>query len=94
MPIGLKVVEGQKHKAWQNPDAARKLIVDRLGADGLDLPTPAQAIDRGIPEDIVNVMAPRPPGAPVLAFANDKRPEFKRPTALDMFAGIVTVTKT
>ncbi len=92
-PVGLKVVEGQKHKSWQNPEAARKMILERLGADGLDLPTPAQAIERGIPENIVNPMAPRPPGAPVLAFANDKRPDFKRPTALDMVAGIVSVER-
>jgi hypothetical protein len=87
-PDGLKVVEGQKHKAWKDETAARALIVERLGADALDLPTPAQAIERGIPEDVVNTMAPRPPGGPVLAFANDKRPEFRRQSAAEMFKGV------
>lgn len=87
-PEGLKVIESQKHRAWQDPVAARALIVERLGADALDLPTPAQAIERGIPEDIVKPMAPRPDGSPVLAFASDKRPEFKRKSATEMFAGV------
>lgn len=87
-PAGLKLVTGTKHRAWKDPDAARALVVERLGAAGLDVPTPAQAIERGIPEDVVNAMAPRPDGAPVLAFANDKRPEFKRKSAAEMFAGV------
>jgi hypothetical protein len=87
-PEGLKVVTSQKHRAWQDPSAARALIVGKLGTDALDLPTPAQAIERGLPEPEVHAMAPRPEGGPVLAFASDKRPEFKRKSATEMFAGV------
>lgn len=89
-PEGLKVVTSQKHRAWQDPAAARALIVGKLGTDALDLPTPAQAIERGLPEPEVHAMAPRPEGGPVLAFASDKRPEFKRKSATEMFAGVAS----
>lgn len=92
IPDGMKVVTALKHKAWKDESAARQLVLERLGPDGLDVPTPAQAITRGIPEDIVNAMAPRPDGSPVLAFANDKRPEWKRKSAAEMFAGVTGVT--
>jgi hypothetical protein len=88
VPEGMKMVTSQKHKAWENEDQARALVLEHLGPDGLDVPTPAQAIERGIPERIVNAMAPRPPGAPVLAFASDKRPAFERKSAAEMFAGV------
>lgn len=87
-PPGLEIVLAQKHKAWKDEKAARALVVERLGVDALDLPTPAQAIERGIPEDIVNPMAPRPDGAPTLAFANDKRPKYRRKTVEQMFGGL------
>jgi len=85
----LKMVTSQTHKAWANPVAARALVLEKLGPDGLDLPSPAQAIERGIPEDVVNAMAPRPDGAPVLAFANDKRPEWAPRTVSAMFGAAV-----
>lgn len=88
VPEGMKVVTSMKHKAWKDETAARQLVMERLGPEGLDVPTPAQAIERGIPEDVVNTMAPRPEGSPVLAFASDKRPEFKRKSAAEMFAGV------
>lgn len=87
-PEGMKIVTSTKHRAWQDANAARALVLERLGADALDPPTPAQAIERGIPEDVVNTMAPRPDGAPVLAFASDKRPEWKQKSAAEMFAGV------
>lgn len=90
---GLRVVTSQGHKAWSDPAAARALVMERLGPEGLDVPTPAQAIERGIPEDVVNPMAPRPPGGPVLAFASDKRPEWKQKSAADMFAGVAGMVK-
>jgi hypothetical protein len=83
------MVESQKHRAWSNPKAARALVLEKLGADGLDVPTPAQAIERGIDEATVKAMAPRPPGSPVLAFANDKRPDWKPKTVSDMFGAAV-----
>jgi hypothetical protein len=89
VPAGMKVVTSQKHKAWKDEVEARALVIERLGPDGLDVPTPAQAIARGIPEDVVDAMAPRPEGAPVLAFASDKRRPFERKSAAEMFAGVV-----
>lgn len=88
VPAEMKIVMSRPHRAWKDKDEARKLVLERIGPDALDPPTPAQAIDRGIPEDVVNPMAPRPEGVPVLAFANDKRPEFKRKSASEMFAGV------
>jgi hypothetical protein len=89
---GMKVVTALKHKAWSNPVAARALVLEKLGPAGLDLPTPAQAIERGIDEATVNAMAPRPPGSPVLAFANDKRPDWKPLSASEMFGAAVRGT--
>ncbi len=89
---GLKVVTALKHKAWSNLPAARMLILDQLGPDGLDLPTPAQAIERGLDEATVNAMAPRPEGSPVLAFANDKRPDWVPKTVSSMFGAAVRGT--
>ena len=93
VPTDMKVVTSRPHRAWKDKDAARALVLERLGPDALDPPTPTQAIERGIPEDVVNPMAPRPDGSPVLAFANDKRPEFKRKSASEMFAGVVGAGK-
>jgi hypothetical protein len=82
---GLKMVESSKHLAWNNPAAARALVVNTLGVDALDVPSPSQAIERGIPEATVHQWATRPEGFPVLAFANDKRKPWKRKTVHDMF---------
>jgi hypothetical protein len=85
-PPGMKIVATAPHRAWTNPDAAKALIVEKLGAKALDVPTPAQAIERGLPEATVHEMAPKPKGGPALAFASDKRKPFVRPTAQEMFA--------
>jgi hypothetical protein len=86
---GLKVVTAAKHRAWSNPTAARALVLEKLGSDGLDVPTPAQAIERGIDETTIKTMAPRPEGSPVLAFANDKRPDWVPKTVASMFGAAV-----
>jgi hypothetical protein len=75
---GLMIVESTKHRAWSNPKDAKALVIEKLGIDALDLPTPAQVIERGLDEETVNAMAPRPKGSPVLAFANDKRPRWQQ----------------
>ena len=85
---GLMLVESTKHRAWNNPVAAKALVLEKLGVDGLKLPTPAQAIEAGLDEETVHAMAPRPPGTPVLAFANDKRTPWKR-DAHSMFGDAV-----
>lgn len=89
VPPGMKLVTARGHKSWVNPVEARALVLEKLGVDALDLPTPAQAIERGIDEAAVNALAPRPNGSPVLAFDNDKRPEWKLPTGSSMFAGLM-----
>lgn len=86
---GMKMVTAAKHKVWANPAAARAVVLEKLGPDGLDLPTPAQAIERGVPEDTVNAMAPRPEGSPVLAFESDKRPVWVPRTVESMFGAAV-----
>jgi hypothetical protein len=86
---GMKVVTAKKNRAWSNPVAARALVLEKLGVDALDLPTPAQAIERGLDEATVKAMAPRPDGSPVLAFANDKRTDWKPKTVSDMFGAAV-----
>lgn len=93
VPNDMKVVTSRPHRAWKDKDDARRLVFERLGADALDPPTPAQAIERGIPEDVVNAMAPRPDGMPVLAFASDKRPEWRVKSAAEMFADVVGAAK-
>lgn len=89
-PEGTKIVTTTKHRAWRNEDEARKFVIDKLGILALDPPTPAQAIERGIPEAEVNAMAPRPDGGPALAFASDKRPEWRQKTVAEMFGSVVT----
>lgn len=89
---GLTVVESQTHRAWSNPVAARALVLEKLGADALDVPSPAQAIERGIDEATVNSLASKPPGAPVLAFANDKRKTWTPKTVESMFGAAVRGT--
>ncbi|KRQ11640.1 hypothetical protein AOQ73_06075 [Bradyrhizobium pachyrhizi] len=85
----LKMVVSQTHRAWNNPVEARAAILAKLGTDGLDPPTPAQAIERGMDEATVNGLASKPEGAPVLAFANDKRPEYVRKSVSDMFGAAI-----
>jgi hypothetical protein len=88
-PDGMKLVSTAPHRAWSNPEAARAVVLQELGVAGMDLPSPAQAIERGIPEVKVHAMAPRPDGAPALAFANDKRKPFVAKTVESMFGAAV-----
>jgi hypothetical protein len=87
---GLKLVESTKHRAWSNPVEARALVLAKLGVDALDLPTPAQAIERGLDEVTVHAMAPRPEGSPTLAFANASGKPWKKPVQ-EMFAGVAAM---
>jgi hypothetical protein len=86
---GMKVVQTVKHLAWKDDAAAKAAIVAKLGVDALDPPTPAHAKKLGMPEDDVAALAERPDGGPALAFASDKRPEWKAKSAAEMFAGVV-----
>jgi hypothetical protein len=92
-PPGMKLVTTTPHRAWKDPDAARKLLLEQIGTSALDVPTPAQAIERGLPEATVHEMAPKPKGGPALAFANDKRKTWAPQTAQEMFSGVPGVAK-
>jgi hypothetical protein len=88
VPPGMKLVTATTRRAWKDEAAARALVLARLGPDALDPPTPVQAIERGLPEDMVNAMAPRPEGGPALAFESDKRKPFVRKGVEEMFKGV------
>lgn len=91
-PAGMKIVATEPHRAWLNPVAAKALILEKIGLEALDVPTPAQAIKRGLDEATVHAMAPRPDGGPALAFANDKRKPFVAKTVESMFGAAVRGT--
>lgn len=94
-PSDMKIVTTGPHRAWTDPEAARRLLLEKLGSGALDVPTPAQAIERGISETVVYEMAPRPPGGPVLAFASDKRkPWTGGKTSAEMFRNLPGVSAT
>lgn len=87
---GMKLVATTKHRAWKDEAAARRLILDKCGPDALDVPTPAQAEKLGLD---VEALTERPDGGPALAFASDKRKEWARKSAAEMFAGIGETAK-
>lgn len=82
---GMKLVTATTRRAWKDEEAARARIVEKLGPDALELPTPAQAEKLGLD---ISDLASAPEGGPVLAFASDKRKSFERKSAAEMFAGV------
>lgn len=88
VPPDTKLVTSQKHRAWKDPAAARAAVLAQLGTDGLDPPTPAQAVERGLPEATVDTLSARPPGGPALALTSDKRAPWVPKSAATMFAGV------
>jgi len=88
VPPGMKIVTGTTRRTWRDEAAARALIVDKLGVAALDPPTPAQAEKMGLAPDVVETLSMKPEGGPVLAMESDRRPEFKRKSAAEMFAGV------
>lgn len=90
---GLKVVMTSKHLAWKDEAAARAAIVEKLGVDALDPPTPAQAKKLGMTEADVAILAERPEGGPALAFESDRRPTWASKSAAEMFAGVIDASR-
>jgi len=82
---GLKLVQTMKHRAWKNEAEARRLILEKFGPDALDVPTPASVEKLGLD---VAALTERPDGGPALAFASDKRAEWRTKSASEMFAGV------
>lgn len=85
VPPGMKLVTGTTRRAWKDEAAARTLVLEKLGVDALEPPTPAQAEKLGID---VSELAAAPEGAPVLAFESDKRQAFERKSVAEMFKGV------
>lgn len=86
-PEGMKIVTATTRRAWKDETAAKAAVLAQFGPDALDTPTPAAAEKLGLD---VSDMVTSPEGAPVLAFASDKRRPFERKSAAEMFAGVVT----
>lgn len=96
---GFKLVLSSKHRVWVDEEAAKKLLLQKLEReDVLDvsLITPAQAL-KALPKDLstkytnkLEALIEKPPGAPVLALADDERPEAPVITAQAEFADLAT----
>lgn len=87
-PDGGFLVTAVKHRAWIDVGAARAAVVDKLGVDALDPPTPAQAEKLGMDKTEVARLAETPEGSPVLAFGSDKRKPWVAKTVESMFGGV------
>lgn len=85
IPAGMGLFTSVKHRAWKDEAKARAVILTAKGVDALKLPTPAQAEEMGID---IESLADKPEGAPVLAFAHDKRKPWAPKTAAEMFKGV------
>lgn len=89
VPPGMKLVTTIKHREWKPEieSALRDSIVTLHGIDALPLPTPAQVEKLG--KINVDELSTKAAGAPALAFASDKRAEWKQKSVAEMFAGVV-----
>jgi hypothetical protein len=85
-PPGMKVVAIQKHRAWKDVDAARALVIEKIGVAALEPPTPAQAEKLGLD---ISGLTDTPEGGPALAFESDRRPAFVQKSVTDMFRAAV-----
>lgn len=85
IPPGMKLVTATRHRAWTDEAAAKQIVFDAKGIDGLNAPTPAQAEDMGID---VSELAKTPDGGPALAFDDDKRKPWAPKSAADMFKDV------
>lgn len=85
IPPGMKLVTATRHRAWTDEVAAKQIVFETKGIDGLKAPTPAQAEDMGID---VSELAKTPDGGPTLAFADDKRKPWAPKTAAEMFKDV------
>lgn len=88
IPPGGFMVTAVRHRAWRSEAEARVAVVDTLGVDALELPTPAQAEKLGMAKAAVAELAETPEGSPVLAFGSDKRKPWVARTSTDMFKDI------
>lgn len=79
---GYKLVEGRPgNRAWKDADKVAELYGDKLTKEVLMSPTEAVKV---VPEEELKDFITRKPGAPCVATADDKRPEWNQVTEEDL----------
>ena len=79
---GYKLVEGRPgNRAWKDAEKVAELYGDKLTKEVLMTPTEAVKV---IPEEELKDFITRKPGAPCVATADDKRPEWNQVTEEDL----------
>ncbi|QYC53047.1 hypothetical protein [Salmonella phage vB_SalS_TU03] len=79
---GYKLVEGKMgNRAWKDADKVAELYGDKLTKEVLMTPTEAVKV---IPEEELKDFITRKPGAPCVATADDKRPEWNQVSEEDL----------
>lgn len=79
---GYKLVEGRPgNRAWKDAEKVAELYGDKLTKEVLMTPTEAVKV---IPEEELKDLITRKPGAPCVATADDKRPEWNRVSEEDL----------
>lgn len=79
---GYKLVEGKMgNRAWKDAEKVAELYGDKLTKEVLMTPTEAVKV---IPEEELKDFITRKPGAPCVATADDKRPEWNQVTEEDL----------
>lgn len=79
---GYKLVEGRPgNRAWKDAEKVTELYGDKLTKEVLMTPTEAVKV---IPEEELKNFITRKPGAPCVATADDKRPEWNQVTEGDL----------
>ena len=79
---GYKLVEGRPgNRAWKDAEKVTELYGDKLTKEVLMTPTEAVKV---IPEEELKDFITRKPGAPCVATADDKRPEWNQVTEEDL----------
>lgn len=79
---GYKLVEGRPgNRAWKDAEKVAELYGDKLTKEVLLTPTEAVKV---IPEEELKDFITRKPGAPCVATADDKRPEWNQVTEEDL----------
>lgn len=79
---GYKLVEGRPgNRAWKDTDKVTELYGDKLTKEVLMTPTEAVKV---IPEEELKDFITRKPGAPCVATADDKRPEWNQVSEEDL----------
>lgn len=80
--LGYKLVEGRPgNRAWKDAEKVAELYGDKLTKEVLMTPTEAVKV---IPEEELKDFITRKPGAPCVATADDKRPEWNQVTEEDL----------